>query len=138
MDYDKLIDELNIIEKINLLSGHNFMYTNENTRLGIKSLRMSDGPSGVRLIEDSNNGITSNYKTISYPSGFGLSSTFNKELLYKVGEQIGKEANSNDIDIMLAPSINMVRSLYNGRNLEFLGEDKILSSSLASAYINGM
>ncbi len=138
MDYDKLIGELNINEKINLLSGHNFMYTNENTRLGIKSLRMSDGPSGVRLIEDSNKGITSNYKTISYPSGFGLSSTFNKELLYKVGEQIGKEANFNDIDIMLAPSINMVRSLYNGRNLEFLGEDKILSSSLASAYINGM
>ncbi len=138
MDYDKIIEELDIYEKINLLSGHNFMYTNENTRLGIKSLRMSDGPSGVRLIEDSNNGITSKYKTISYPSGFGLSSTFNKELLYKVGEQIGKEANSNNIDIMLSPSINMVRSLYNGRNLEFMGEDKILSSSLASSYINGM
>ena len=50
MDYDKIIEELDIYEKINLLSGHNFMYTNENTRLGIKSLRMSDGPSGVRLI----------------------------------------------------------------------------------------
>ena len=54
MDIERLMQKLTVEEKAALVSGTDFMYTNPIPRLGVPSLRMSDGPHGLRLQKQPN------------------------------------------------------------------------------------
>ena len=72
---EDLVKELNLKEKILLLSGFNNWYTNKIERLDIPSIKMSDGPNGVR--GDGTSGKTS----ACFPCPILMGSTWNEELL---------------------------------------------------------
>ncbi len=130
---DQLIAELNLDEKCELTAGADMWATSAIERLKIPSLRMSDGPSGVRgptLSEDSTSACI--------PCGSALGATWNTELAREVGSLLGQEAHTKSVRILLAPAINLHRSPLSGRNFECYSEDPLLTGKLAASFIRGV
>ena len=127
-----LVEELNLKEKILLLSGFNNWYTNKIERLDIPSIKMSDGPNGVR--GDGTSGKTS----ACFPCPILMGSTWNEELLEKIGVALGEEARDKDVDVLLGPTINLHRHPLGGRHFENYSEDPLLVGKLATAYVKGV
>ena len=93
MEIKRLISELTMEEKIALVAGTDFMYTNPVPRLGIKSLRMSDGPHGLRVqTEGGDNGVTGSLPATAFPTAATVASGWNPDNSYKIGKCIGKKA----------------------------------------------
>lgn len=97
------------------------------------SLRLSDGPNGVRGTKFFN-GV----KAACFPCGTALGATFNQELLEEAGRKMGEEAKAKGAHAILGPTINMQRGPLGGRGFESLGEDPFLAGLGAAAIINGI
>ena len=106
--------------------------------LKLPPLRMRDGPLGIRNVNDDNDWEGDIKPTICYPAPCLTACSFNKELLFKFGEVLGKEARHNDINLVLAPGVNIKRNPLCGRNFEYYSEDPYLAGKLASSFINGI
>jgi len=121
-----LISKMTLEEKIEQLSGIGFD-TRENTRLGIPAVSMADGPAGVRK-----------GNATAFPAPVAMAASWDPELLYQVGNTIGREAESKGISYMLGPAINIHRYPLGGRNFESYGEDPFLTGEMAASYIQGI
>jgi len=126
-----LFDELRAEEKAGLTAGASMWRLAGVPRLGLRGLKMSDGPSGVR-------GATFTRRSLVLPCGAALGATWNPELLEAVGRVLGEEARDKDVDVLLGPTVNIVRTPLAGRSFECFSEDPCLSSALAVAYIGGV
>jgi len=127
-----LLKELTLDEKVTLLSGFNNWYTNKIERLNIPSIKMSDGPNGVR------GDGTSGKSSACFPCPILMGSTWNEDLFYEIGEALGEEANDKDVDVLLGPTINLHRHPLGGRHFENYSEDPFLVGKLATAYVKGV
>ena len=127
---EDLVSRMTLEEKLSYIGGDDSDFgLRPIERLGIPSIKMSDGPQGVNDKNDT---------TILYPCGIGLASTWNRELAYRYGESIGSDARARGIHIMLGPGVNIYRYPLCGRNFEYFGEDPYLTSETAVEYIKGM
>lgn len=140
MDNKKLLKEMTLEEKASLCVGKDYWNTNEIRRLNINSIKMSDGPHGLRVQKKGNDnlGINASEKAICFPSGSTLANTWDKRLAYKMGKSLGEEANSEGVNILLGPAVNIKRSPLCGRNFEYFSEDPVLSGKLGAAYVRGL
>ncbi len=140
MKYKEMIDKLTLEEKASLCSGKNFWLTKSVERLGIPSIRMSDGPYGLRKQNEGEDYLDfrAATKTVCFPTGSGMAASFNKELLYDFGSTLGKECKAEGIHVLLGPAFNIKRSPLGGRNFEYFSEDPLVSSLLAANYIKGL
>jgi Glycosyl hydrolase family 3 N terminal domain. len=88
---EKIIERLDLDEKINLLSGKNFWQLNEVPEAKFQSIMLTDGPHGLRKQEESadNLGLNKSVKATCFPTASCLASSWDEELLYKVGEHLG-------------------------------------------------
>lgn len=131
--------ELTLDEKIALVSGTDFMYTNPIPSKSIPSLRMSDGPHGLRVqTEGGDNGVTSSLPATAFPTAATVAGGWNPENAYKIGKAIGKEAHRYGVHIVLGPGTNIKRNPTAGRNFEYFSEDPLLAGKLAAAEVNGI
>jgi beta-glucosidase len=121
-------------EKVAMLAGTNGWYTVPVERLGIPSLKMSDGPNGARGV----GGFSAGVKAACFPAEISLASTWNSDLVERVGRALAREAKLKGAQVLLAPTVNIQRSPLGGRNFECFSEDPYLSARLAVAYINGL
>lgn len=133
IDIDDVISKLTVEEKAKLTSGRDFWHTHPVHRLGVPSLRFSDGPYGVRGTK-----FTDAVPTASIPSGTVLACSWNTELMYELGKMMGDQARAKGAHLLLGPTINMARSPLGGRSFESFGEDPILTGVLASALSQGI
>jgi len=115
-------------EKISLLSGENIWHTHGIERLNVRALTLRDGPHGVR----------DGRAAISYPNLCLLACSWDKELLKTIGGYIGDDAAEHDVDVLLAPGVNIKRTPTGGRNFEYFSEDPLLTGELAAAFVNGV
>jgi beta-glucosidase len=113
-------------EKLALLAGTGFDTTGV-PRLHVPSLRMTDGPVGVRVAP-----------ATAFPASALLAATFAPELAEKVGAAIAREAKGHGKNVLLAPAVNIVRSPLCGRNFEYFSEDPALAAAMAAAYVRGV
>ncbi len=127
-DIQKIIGQMTLDEKIEMIGGVNDFYIKGNKRLGLPEVKMSDATVGVR---DGN-------PAIAYPATIAYAATWDTALIKKVGEAIASEAKSKNISIMLGPGMNIHRAPMCGRNFEYLGEDPFLAGKMATAFIKGM
>ena len=107
-------------------------------RYGIPSIVMMDGPTGVRLEPDWNDGQGPVHFETSFPTGLLTAASWDREMAAAIGRGIGEEALSLGADVMLGPGMNLLRNPLNGRNFEYFSEDPVLSGKIAAAYIYGL
>src|SRR5438270_7261324 len=131
---EELLRQMTLQEKVAMLAGTNMWYTVPVERLGIPSLKMTDGPNGARGA----GGFTSDVKAACFPAGISLASTWDTDLIERVGQALARETTMKGAQVLLAPTVNIQRSPLGGRNFESFSEDPYLCASLAVAYIHGL
>lgn len=131
---DDLLEQMTLPEKVSLLAGASMWYTVAIERLGIPALKVTDGPNGAR----GEGNFTGGVKAACFPAEIALASTWNTELVERIGQALAQEAKTKGAQVLLAPTVNIHRSPLNGRNFESFSEDPYLSARLAVAYITGV
>jgi len=139
-DIPRLVSELTLEEKASLCSGSDFWHTQAVERLGIPAIMVADGPHGLRkqAEEMDHLGIARSVPATCFPSAAGLGSTWDPDLMARVGEALGRETRANGVSVLLGPGVNMKRSPLCGRNFEYFAEDPLLAGALASALVQGI
>ena len=131
---DELIDLLTLEEQVSILAGADYWSTPAIDRLGIATLRVTDGPNGARGSGSIIGGVTA----ACFPVGIALGATWDVDLVRLIGAAIADEVKSKGAHMLLGPTINMHRTVTNGRNFECYSEDPELAADLAVAYITGL
>ena len=134
----ELINLLTLDEKLMLLTGKDIWHTATIDRLNLSSIRMSDGPHGLRKLTDVTQGVGESIPSIAFPTLSALATTWNLDLAYQMGEALADECKQQDVDVLLGPGTNIKRTPLCGRNFEYFSEDPYLSGKLASSYIQGL
>lgn len=131
---EQLLSEMTLEEKVSILSGEDFWSVPAVARLGIGKLRVTDGPNGAR----GGGSLIGGVKSASFPVGIAIGATWNVPLVEEIGAALADEVKSKGAHMLLAPTVNIHRSVTNGRNFECYSEDPFLSAELAVGYINGL
>ncbi|KAJ5767218.1 uncharacterized protein N7511_004834 [Penicillium nucicola] len=132
-DIETLIKQLTQDEKVALLTGEDFWHTVPIPRLGIPSIRVSDGPNGVRGTR-----FFSSIPAACLPCGTAIGATFDRDLAVNIGHVLAAEAKAKGAHVILGPTINIPRGPLGGRGFESYSEDPILSGILAGHYCKGL
>jgi len=138
-----LLGRMTLQEKVAMLSGADWMQSVPNERLGIPSIKMSDGPIGIRSwagpsAETGAEVAEKQVTTTAFPAGVAMAATWDTELLQGEGQAIAEELKALGRGMILGPTVNINRTPLWGRNFEGFGEDPYLTSRLAVAYIKGV
>src|SRR3989441_4418698 len=100
---EELLGQMTLQEKVALLAGTKTWYTVPVERLGIPSLKMSDGPNGARGA----GGFTGGVKAACFPAGISLASTWNTDLIERVGRALARETTFKAAQVLLGPTVNI-------------------------------
>ena len=132
------VKDLRIEEKLRLLCCKGSWYTAD---LGGKlpKVSVSDGPVGLRKeIRNEDGSWKETLPSVAYPSVQGLANTWSRACAREMGEALADDCIDHDVDILLAPGVNIKRNPLNGRNFEYFSEDPYLAGTLAYEYIVGL
>ncbi len=99
-----------------------------------EACRVSDGPNGAR----GGGPLIGGVKSAAFPVGIAIGASWNPDLAGEIGRAIGQEVKTKGAHVSLAPTVNIQRSVTNGRNFECYSEDPILTAVLAREYIKGL
>ncbi len=136
-DIKKLISELTLEEKAGLTSGKDAWLTKAVERLGIGQSRTSDGPHGLRA-DDYSRPDHATMPAVCFPTAVTTAASFDRDMLYQLGEELGTECRAYGVDVLLGPGVNIKRSPLCGRNFEYFSEDPYLAGQLGAAFVNGV
>ena len=125
-----LAGRLTLEEKVSLMAGAAAFTLEGVPRLGVPRVRVADGPTGVR----SNEGEAATV----FPVSVAMAATWNPDLAREVAAAIGREALALDNKVILAPTINIVRTPLWGRNFETYSEDPYLAGAIGAAFVEGL
>ncbi|KZT34807.1 glycoside hydrolase family 3 protein [Sistotremastrum suecicum HHB10207 ss-3] len=130
-DLDALVNELKLEDAIALTSGAGLWTTHAVPSAGIPSIKVSDGPNGIR-----GNIFFMGSPAKAIPSATALGATWDTELIGDAAAKLlADEAKLRAASVILAPTVNIQRSPLGGRSFECFSEDPHLSGLIASAYI---
>ena len=134
---ETLVDQLDLEEQISLLSGQDLWSVTPIERLGIGALRVTDGPNGARGANGSG-GLLEGAPAACFPAGISIGASWDVDLAEEIGAAIAEEVKTKGAHVLLAPTVNIHRSVTNGRNFECYSEDPELTAKLAVRYIKGL
>ena len=125
---DEFVADLSDEELAALSCGNKNGHIGRVSARGIPECYWSDGSVGYRQ----------NYCVTVYPSSTMVASTWNKELAREFGRSIGCEGNLYNVDVWLAPAINIHRDPCCGRNFEYMSEDPYVTGAIAAEIVKGV
>ncbi len=91
---------------------------------GISSVFYKDGPAGPGKL--------------AWPTEMLTACCFDRALLTEFGDAVGQECEELQVDIWLAPALNLHRHPLGGRNFEYYSEDPYLAGACACAAARGV
>lgn len=143
MDVEKILKEMTLEEKARIVAGRDMWDTFDIERLGVPSVMVSDGPHGLRKMmpaegKKENYGEGGTIRSVCFPAACLTSASFDRDMMYEMGQTLGKECVAEDVQVILGPAVNIKRSPLCGRNFEYISEDPYVAGELSSAYINGV
>ena len=136
----ELVAQMTLEEKAGMCSGLDFWHLKGVERLGIPSVMVSDGPHGLRKQDESGDhlGINDSIKAVCFPPAALSACSFDRELMHTFGDAIGKEAQAQNLSVVLGPAVNIKRSPLCGRNFEYYSEDPYVSTEMAGVLVHGV
>jgi beta-glucosidase len=129
----RAVRELDLEDKVELLTGAAAFSLHGNEAIGLRPMIFSDGPTGVRGSE-----FVGGKKVALFPNATLLAQAWDETAAERVGEMLASEGRSQDVDVVLGPTVNLHRSPLGGRLFEAYAEDPLLSGRLAAGYIRGI
>lgn len=132
---------LSLRQKAALTTGANYWLTQAAPAIGLPAIRLSDGPHGLRLQDDSNPdhlGIGASIVATCFPPAVTLASSWDPALIERVGAALAREARARGVQVILGPGLNIKRTPLCGRNFEYFSEDPLLSGLCAAAQVRGI
>lgn len=134
------LQDLSLDEKASLTSGASFWTTEPIERAAIPAILLTDGPHGVRKQRTGGDhlGLGDSVPATCFPPAVALGSSWDAELVRRVGEALGAEAQAEGVGVLLGPGINIKRSPLCGRNFEYYSEDPLIAGVLGSAWVAGV
>ncbi|MGK5681809.1 beta-glucosidase family protein [Actinoplanes sp. URMC 104] len=132
-DLPALVKSLDLPAKVRLLTGATAFTLAEDPSIGLREMRFSDGPTGVRGLKFVGGPVVT-----LFPNATLLASTWDEQTAYEVGRLLAEEAMAQGIHVVLGPTINLHRSPLGGRLFEAYSEDPLLTGRLAAAYVRGL
>lgn len=129
---EDLLAAMTVAELVALTAGHDTWHTAPVDRLGVPSVRVSDGPVGVRGTR------FDGPASLATPCGTALAATWDPESVAEIGAVLGREAHAKGVSVHLAPTVNLHRTPIGGRNFECFSEDPHLTARVAVAYVRGV
>lgn len=127
------LGKLSLGQKVRLLTGADFWRTYDEPAAGLRAIRTSDGPAGVRGQSWDESDPSANI-----PSPTALAASWDTDLVGQVGELLAAEARRKGVDVLLAPTVNLHRTPYGGRHFECYSEDPVLTARIGAAYVAGL
>ena len=119
-------------------AGKDSWTTMDHPEAGLPSVRMSDGPHGLRIETSAGIGFQESRPATVYPTASLTACSFDRELQQELGKHLGQECIENDVQVLLGPGVNHKRSPLCGRSFEYYSEDPYLSGELGAAYVTGL
>jgi beta-glucosidase len=129
--------ELTVAEQAALTSGRDAWHTTPVESAGLPALTVTDGPHGVRLQNDPRDLLRGQPATC-FPPAVATASTWDPDLLRRMGEALGDECRAMGVSVLLGPGVNLKRSPLGGRNFEYFSEDPLLAGVMAAAWVSGL
>lgn len=139
-DIKEIISKMTLEQKAGLCSGLDFWHLKGIEALGIPSIMVTDGPHGLRKQDQGGDhlGINDSIQAVCFPAACATAASFDRDLLYRLGNALGEECQAEDVSIVLGPAVNIKRSPLCGRNFEYFSEDPYLTGELAASQIEGV
>lgn len=139
-DVEHVLAALTLEEKAALTSGHDFWHAKGVERLGVPSVMLTDGPHGLRKQRSGADhlGLFDSVPATCFPTAAALGSTWDVELVRRVGEALGRETRANDVAVLLGPGVNIKRTPLCGRNFEYVSEDPVVAGEIGVALVGGI
>jgi len=135
----ELVEQMTLEEKAAYASGQAFWTTEPVERLDIPSIWLADGPHGLRRTRSPGDmGMGGSRPATCFPTAAGLAASWDLDLVRRMGTALGREAQAQDVQVVLGPGANIKRSPLGGRNFEYFSEDPLLSGRMAAAYVEGV
>lgn len=140
INIEKLLNDLTLEEKACLLSGHKSWFTNKISRVGIPSVMLTDGPHGLRKrkTDDKTVGLGQTEPSTCFPAACTTASSWNKDLLYRMGVAMGEECRYYGVSLILGPAVNIKRNPLCGRSFEYFSEDPLITGILGARLTRGI
>ncbi|SEQ91800.1 glycoside hydrolase family 3 C-terminal domain-containing protein [Lentzea albida] len=129
----RLVGKLDLPAKVRLLAGGSVWQSCAEPLVGLRAMTFSDGPAGVR-----GPGWDERRTSLALPSPSALAATWDEDLVERLGGLLAAEARRKDVDVLLAPVLNLHRTPYGGRHFECFSEDPLLTARLGVAYVRGV
>ena len=132
--WDELLDQMTADEMVSLV-GDSFHWTMPVLSVQAPGTRDENGPQDLTVaLFGSHLGV----ETTALTSEDVLAATFNKELVYEIGNIVGNDCLDAKVTFLYGPGANTHRSPYGGRNFEYYSEDAVLSSEIGKAEVSGI
>lgn len=130
---DRLVGKLDLDQKVRLLTGASHWGTHAEPAVGLRGMTLSDGPAGVR-----GPAWADGSPSACLPCPTALAASWDLDVAAGMGELLAAEAVRKDVDVVLAPNVNLQRSPIAGRHFECLAEDPLLTGRLGAALVGGV
>ena len=130
---EELLAKLGLEDKVSLLTGADYWSFRGHPGIGLRPIRTSDGPAGVRGPRWDERDTA-----LNVPAPVAVAATWDPRRAELIGSLLAAECRRKDVDVLLAPTVNLQRSPCGGRNFEFLGEDPVLTAAMGGALVRGI
>ena len=139
-DVERVLAQLTLEEKASLTSGADFWHLKGVDRLGVPRVMVTDGPHGLRKQETSSDhlGLGQSVPATCFPTAAALGSSWDVDLVRRVGEALGRETRAHQVGVLLGPGVNIKRTPLCGRNFEYVSEDPVVAGEIGAALVDGI